>query len=93
MFEVGRTRNESTPEFSVYRLTSNVTKNGAFLVEFDGNPLANQHLFETVEAAHKAIKKFCKENIIKQAGVAEVFGRNRLFITTNRYGFSPFKGT
>ena len=89
MFEVGRTTNTSTPEFSIYKLNSVYTKNGGFLVELDGEAL---HMTRTVEEAHKFIKAKCREDHIKGAGVCEVFGRNRRFLTTPRYGFKLYKG-
>lgn len=89
MFEIGRTVNTSTPEFSIYKMRSPYTAAAAYVVEFDGGEVG---VGRTVEETHKLIKTYCRENIIKGAGVTEVFGRNRQFTTTNRYGFKTFKG-
>jgi hypothetical protein len=87
VFEVGRSG--ETPEFSIYRLNSAYTKESGYLVEFGGERLA---LADSVEKAHTIIKEHCREQHIKGAGVTELFGRNRQFITTNRYGFKKYKG-
>lgn len=86
MFEVGRTSNESTHEFTIYKTPK---PDVGYLIELDGVELAWD---TSLTEAHKYIKKYLRENIIKSAGVTEVFGRNRQFITTPRYGFKTYKG-
>ena len=88
---IGQPENTATPEFSIYKMrTPYANKGEAYLVELDGVNIAAAL---TVTAAHKAIKAHCKDELIKLAGVTEVFGRNRQYITTNRYGFRPWKDT
>lgn len=82
MFEVG-VRNESTPEFTIYRTSE------GYLVELDGEPLGTE---ATVEAAHRFIKGYCRGDRLLAAGVTEAFGRNRQFITTNRFALKTYKG-
>lgn len=90
MFDIN-TKNDSTPEFSIYKLRSPYTKGVAYYVEFDGVPLDPEPAFASVEAAHTAVKAYCRDRTVKAAGVTEVFGRNRQYITTPRYGFKTWK--
>ncbi len=69
-------------EFSIYQL-----KKG-FVVDRDGKEVRE---VSTVSAAHKLIKRILKEDKIENAGVTEVFGRNRQFISTPRYAFKTYK--
>ena len=85
MMKIGN-QNTATPEFTIYK-TGN--PDVGYLVELDGVELAWD---TSLAEAHKYIKKHCKENTIKAAGVTETFGRNRQLIITPRYGYKTFKG-
>lgn len=87
MFDIGHTTNESTPEFTIYKTDGGPEEN--YLIELDGKKFA---ICGSVEVAHALIKKTCRDDLIKAAGVTEAFGRNRQFITTNRYAFKTYKG-
>lgn len=76
------TKKEHTVEFSIFKVIDK------FLVEQNGKELG---MYKTLAAANKAIKEVLKKEDIQGAGVTEVFGRNRQFISTTRYAFKAYK--
>ena len=78
-------------EFSIYRLNSPYcTPRGAYLVELNGEEGGDCNVFKTIAEAHALIKRWAKSAKLTNAGVTELFGRNRQFTITPRYGFKKY---
>ena len=86
MFE---TRKTTTSEFSVYKMRSPYTRHEAYLVELDGEKVG---FAESPDAARKLAQNVIKIEKLKDAGLTELFGRNRQYIQGPRGGWKTYKG-
>jgi len=78
---------EHSHEFTVYKCGGTAP---GYDVDLDGENIG----FDTsLVAAHKLIKGWARASGLAGAGVTEVFGRNRQFTITPRYGFKKHTPT
>lgn len=80
---IGEKRASLTDEYSVYPFGE------GYLVELNGSHLA---FAPAVEEAHKVAARHAREHGIRNAGLTEVFGRNRQFLQGPRGGWKRYKG-
>ena len=77
---------EITPEFSVFKIRGR----DGYVLEVNGE--VHQQIHRTVKDAHRAASFYAKTEGWDNAGLTEVFGRNRQFVMGPRGGWVKFKG-